>query len=306
MCTGVPLASARKLNADQMLFYGDIRPKEELYDLVNDPHQVTNLAGRSSHMPSLMLHRAMLDNWIRSTGDKGQQPESEAGLRAVLERWKDKCVNKEYAPVRAKIAAENATKQRVLILGDSISMGYTPIVKRLLRDDVWVLRPNENCAGTTKGVANVDRWLQIEGGKWDLIWFNFGLHDLKRVKPDGKNSNDPKDGRQAEPDVYERQLRAIVQKLKATGARLVFATTTPIPEGGVRPHRDVADAERYNGIARTIMKESGVDVVDLHAFALARQKQIQPRVDVHFTKEGSRLLGEEVARQVRAGLSQKK
>ena len=265
--------------------------------------RVRNLATSQVHRGPLALHRALVDNWIRQIGDQGQQPESEAGLRAVLERWKDKCVNEEYTPVRAKIRAENASKRRVLILGDSISMGYTPVVKRLLKDDFVVVRPRENCAGTTKGVANVDRWLQLEGGGFDLIWFNFGLHDLKRVKPDGKNSNDPADRRQAEPADYERQLREITKKLQATGARLVFATTTPVPEGGVRPHRDVQDPERYNAIAREIMQAHGAEVVDLYAFALARQAQIQPRVDVHFTKQGSRLLGEHVAAKVRAALA---
>ena len=244
----------------------------------------------------------MLDEWIEQTGDRGQLPETEAGLRAALARWKGKCVNPEYDPVRAAIAAENATKRRVLILGDSISMGYTPVVKRLLREDTWVTRPAENCAGTTKGVANIDRWLQLEGGRFDLIWFNFGLHDLKRVRPDGKNSNDPQDQRQAEPPVYEQQLREIVRKLKATGSDLVFATTTPVPAGGVRPHRDVEDPERYNDIARAVMKEHGVAVVDLYAFALARQREIQPRVDVHFTKGGSAALGREVAERIEARL----
>lgn len=297
------LASEGALDAQQLLFYGAARPREELYDLGEDPHQLNNLVGSAVHRGPLLLHRAILDNWIRATGDRGQAPESEAGLRAVLERWQDKCVAEEFGPVRARVDAENRSKRRVLILGDSISMGYTPVVKRLLREDTLVVRPQENCAGTTKGVANVDRWLQLEGGGFDLIWFNFGLHDLKRVKPDGKNSNDPKDRRQAEPAAYERQLREITKKLQATGARLVFATTTPVPEGGVRPHRDVQDPERYNAIAREIMQAHGAEVVDLYAFALTRQAQIQPRVDVHFTKQGSRLLGEHVAEKVRAALA---
>jgi acyl-CoA thioesterase-1 len=147
------------------------------------------------------------------------------------------------------VDAEDLDKRRALILGDSISMGYTPVVKRLLREDTVVVRPRENCAGTTKGVARIDDWLQLKGGGFDLIWFNFGLHDLKRVRADGKNSNDPADRRQAEPAQYERQLREIVAKLKATGSALVFATTTPVPPGGVRPHRDVDDPQRYNAIA---------------------------------------------------------
>jgi len=297
------MAANGELDATQMRFYGKARPAEELYDLGEDPHQVRNLVDSQIHRGPLLLHRAILDNWIRTTGDKGQEPEPEAGLRAALERWQDKCVAPEFASLRAKIAAEDADKQRVLILGDSISMGYTPVVKRLLRETAVVVRPRENCEGTTKGALNIDRWIGLDGGRFDLIWFNFGLHDIKRVRPNGKNSNDPEDPRQAEPADYERQLRAIVGKLKETRAALVFATTTPVPEGGVRPHRDVEDPERYNAIARQVMAEHEIPVVDLYAFALARQKEIQPRVDVHFTKEGSAQLGRVVAERIRARLA---
>lgn len=294
-----------KLNPVQMQFYGEVRPPEEFYDLQEDPHEIHNLADSKDAKKQLDRHRALLAEWVTTSGDLGQQPESEASLRDVLERWQDKCVNPEYDPVRTKIAAENATKHRVLILGDSISMGYTPVVKKLMQKDTWVMRPNENCAGTTKGVANIDRWLQIEGGGFDVIWFNFGLHDLKHVQPNGNNSNNPKHPRQAEPDAYERNLRTIVAKLQATGATLIFATTTPIPPGGVRPHRDLEDPQRYNDIARRICNEHGIAVYDLHALATKHRKQIQPRVDVHFTKEGSALFGKHVAEAIRVALSRR-
>ena len=140
---------------------------------------------------------------------------------------------------------------RVLLLGDSISIGYTPYVQEVLAGRAVVLRPMnpdkngvqgsggaENCAGTSKGVANLDRWLAIDGGQWDVIHFNFGLHDLKRVQPDSaKNSNDPTHPHQADLATYERQLRTIVARLQTTEARLVFVTTTPVPNGGVRPQR---------------------------------------------------------------------
>ncbi len=199
-------------------------------------------------------------------------------------------------------AAEPAAK-RVLILGDSISMGYTPVVQEALKDVAVVVRPRENCEGTTKGAKEVRRWLALEGGGWDVIHFNFGLHDLKRVDAKtGKNSNDPKDPRQAEPEAYEKQLREIVAALKETKAKLVYAATTPVPAGGVTPHRDPEDPPRYNAIARKIMEESGVAVNDLHAFALPRLKEIQLPKNVHFTKDGSRLLAGEVVRHLREAL----
>lgn len=192
---------------------------------------------------------------------------------------------------------------RVLLLGDSISIGYTPHVRRALVGRAVVARANrglhsrvtENCAGTTKGVQHLGRWLAQDGGRWDVIHFNFGLHDLKRVNAGtGANSDDPGDPRQAEPEVYERQLREIVARLRATGATLVFATSTPVPPGGVSPHRDPADVERYNAIARRVMGENGVAINDLYGVVAASGADLQKPVDVHFTAEGSRVLGEQV------------
>ncbi len=214
-------------------------------------------------------------------------------------------------PARVKGEDQAAKKPlpRVLILGDSISIGYTPYVQKIMSNEAVVVRPMrnekrpENCAGTTNGVQHIDRWLKIGGGDWDVIHFNFGLHDLKRVLPGTlSNSNDPKHPRQAEPDKYEQQLREIANKLKATKAKLIFCTTTPVPAGGVKPHRDVEDAQRYNAIGRKIAKEVGADVNDLWAAAQPRLKEIQRPVNVHFTPEGSKFLAEKVVAAVRKSL----
>ena len=105
--------------------------------------------------------------------------------------------------------------------------------------------------------------------------------------------------RQADLDLYEAQLRRIVTRLRATGAELVFATTTPVPEEPVRPWRDAADPLRYNAVARRVMAEAGVPVNDLHSFAGPRLGQIQNPADVHFTEAGTRALAAEVAGAVR-------
>lgn len=208
----------------------------------------------------------------------------------------------------AASAADAPAKKRVLILGDSISIGYTPFVQQMLADEMVVLRPMrgekpENCSGTTAGVANIDRWLQIDGGKWDVIHFNWGLHDLKHVKPDGAASDSATDPPQATVEVYEKNLREIVAKLKATGAKLIFATTTPVPEGSMKVYRTDADAVKYNAAALKVMKENNIAVNDLYAFAKPQlQKiQIQP-ANVHFTKEGSEVLAGEVVKAVRAAV----
>lgn len=211
--------------------------------------------------------------------------------------------------VAASAAAAAEPLPRVLILGDSISIGYTPHVRELLEGDAEVLRPTrpngnpENCSGTTFGVTEVDRWAGAGDGKWAVIHFNFGLHDLKRVDPaTGAASPDPDHPRQADLEVYERNLRQIVGRLKKTGARLVFATTTPVPKGKLSPHRDPQDVERYNAIARRVMEENGVAVDDLYAFALPRLVEIQRPANVHFTDEGSKALAGQVVASVREQL----
>ncbi|MEZ0386214.1 MAG: SGNH/GDSL hydrolase family protein [Verrucomicrobium sp.] len=184
-----------------------------------------------------------------------------------------------HATFPASLAAADApaapsapAKKRILLLGDSISIGYTPFVQEKLADKAVVLRPMnkankaENCSGTTFGVQHIDRWLQIDGGKWDVIHFNWGLHDLKHVLPEDptKTSDKATDPPQATVEVYEKQLREIVAKLQATGARLVFATTTYVPEGPQKVYRSNADVERYNAAALAIMKEKNIAVDDLY------------------------------------------
>ena len=83
------------------IFFGP-RPGEELYDLQEDPHETRNLAGNPAFQKVLQDHREILANWQKRTDDKGQYPESDAGLREVLNQWKDKCLNPEYDRIRKK------------------------------------------------------------------------------------------------------------------------------------------------------------------------------------------------------------
>lgn len=197
---------------------------------------------------------------------------------------------------------------RVLILGDSISIGYTPHVRELLEGRAQVWRPMrengkspENCAGTNHGVERLEAWLAIDGGDWDVIHFNFGLHDLKRVDPEtGRNSKDAAHPHQAGPERYRSQLQGITERLGETGARLVFATTTPVPEQVGGPVRMPQDPITYNRVALEVMHQAGVRVDDLYGFALPRLEQLQRTRDVHFVPEGSQALAGEVARSILA------
>ncbi|MBX3423208.1 MAG: SGNH/GDSL hydrolase family protein [Pirellulaceae bacterium] len=196
---------------------------------------------------------------------------------------------------------------RVLLIGDSISIGYTLDVRHLLQGQANVHRPPTNCGPTTNGLKNIERWLAIGGTdkKWDVIHFNWGLHDLKFMGPNGENLIDPDSPgskRQVSPEMYEQNLRRLVERLKATGANLIWCNTTPIPKGakGRRPGDEVA----YNEIAARVMTEHGVEVHDLYEFARQRLGQIQKPRDVHFTDAGSRALAEQVVEIISLRLPQ--
>ena len=189
---------------------------------------------------------------------------------------------------------DQAGLPRVLLIGDSISIGYTPPVRELLKGKANVHRIPTNGGPTKKGTAEIDKWLGT--GKWDVIHFNWGIHDLKFM-PDGK--------RQVEVEDYEKNLRALVTRMKATEAKLIWATTTPIPDGDLVPARKFGKVPEYNAIAERVMKENGVAVDDLNAAITPRIAELQNPKDVHYKPEGYAFLAKQVAASIEAQLPRK-
>lgn len=190
---------------------------------------------------------------------------------------------------------------RVLLIGDSISIGYTLPVRDLMEGKANVHRPPTNCASTRRGLAQLDKWLG--DGHWDVIHFNWGLHDLKYVKPGTERLvavNTPGADRQVPPEEYERNLRRLVERLEKTGAKLIWRNTTPVPQGAAG--RVVGDAAKYNAIAARIMKEHHIPTNDLHGFVAPRQDKLMRKANVHFTKQGYQKLAEQVVASIEAAL----
>ena len=179
---------------------------------------------------------------------------------------------------------------RVLLLGDSISMSYTMPVRRRLAGVAKVHRAPDNCRSTRHSLTDLDRYLG-DGG-WRVIHCNWGIHDITRT--------DGPDVRQVEVDEYGRNLDALFERLEATGARLIWATTTPVQEG--TPNRVPDDVARYNAEAYGIVSARGIAVDDLYALTLPRMAELQPPRNVHFTAAGAEVLAEQVARSIRESL----
>ncbi len=183
---------------------------------------------------------------------------------------------------------------RVLLIGDSISIGYTVPVRKLLKGKANVHRIPGNGQTAGFGVENLPKWLGE--GKWDIIHFNWGLWDLCYRNPQSNNQGhrDKEHGTlSATPEQYRKDLEAAVAILKKTDATLIWCNTTPVPEG--EAGRKSGDDLVYNKIAQEVMAANGILINDLHAHALKKLPAIQAKQgDVHFTAEGYDWLAKKV------------
>lgn len=190
----------------------------------------------------------------------------------------------------------------VLILGDSISIGYTPVVRERLSGKANVMRPKANCGETRMGLAGIDEWLA--DGKWDVIHFNWGLWDLCYRNPMAKlqGNRDKVNGKISVPlEEYEANLVRLVERMKKTGAVLIWASTTVVPQG--EPGRFAGDEVKYNDAAERVMKKYGVRMDDLHSLTktFAAGMFTGPG-DVHYTAEANAQLGDKVSAAILAAL----
>jgi acyl-CoA thioesterase-1 len=181
---------------------------------------------------------------------------------------------------------------RVLLIGDSISIGYTLQVRELLKGKANVHRIPVNGGATEVGLANMKEWLG--DGKWDVIHFNFGLHDAKH-----KSATEFRASREE----YSANLQKLVTQMKATGAKLIFATTTPVPKDGkLSPTRVFDSIPARNEVATKLMKENGVAIDDLYTVVLPVRDQAGRDNDVHFQPAGYEVIAKAVAASIETQL----
>lgn len=192
-------------------------------------------------------------------------------------------------------AAEDNKPKNVLIIGDSISIGYTKHVINILKDEAVVRRHKGNAGPTLRGLKDIESWLGET--KWDVIHFNFGLWDMYRWKYEKLDQS---------PEAYEKNLEKLVLRLKKTGAKLIWGTTTPacpLAEKTIKIKIDKATEAKYQAAARKVMKKHGIIINDLYAFMVPNWEKYKiADNNVHFNHSGSRALAEKVAEAIKANL----
>lgn len=193
----------------------------------------------------------------------------------------------------------------VLLVGDSISIGYTPLLIEQLKGKANVSRVNTNCGDSNKGVKKMKKWLGKT--KWDVIHFNFGLHDLCYRHPDSKvyGHRDKVKGKIGVPiEQYGKNLEDIVQILNKTGATLIWASTTVVPEK--EAGRFVGDDAKYNAVAEKVMAKHNIQINDLYALSKGFDKSLFKKPgDVHFKRPGSQKLADQVCAEIQKAFKSK-
>ncbi len=155
--------------------------------------------------------------------------------------------------------------------------------RKALAGKANVHKAPENCGPTANGLKKLDVWLG--DGKWDIIHFNFGIHDRKTPLSD-----------------YEQRLEQIIARLEKTGAKLVWASTTPIPAGTKDgPAMPAAIVER-NRAAAEVMQRHGIAIDDLFTTLTPHVEWVMKPDDVHPNGDGYDLLGRQVAAAVEAAI----
>jgi acyl-CoA thioesterase-1 len=210
-------------------------------------------------------------------------------------------------PVGDQAASDNPSLPRYLCIGDSISYNYAKALREALAGKANVHHPPTNCGPSGKGVGNIVEWLgawEVKGRHWDVISFNFGHWDAGGTK-----------------EKYQANLEIVIREMKKTGAKLIWVTTCPVPEGckpagdldanGKAPGRTAGVMKKYlNPWALEVMKRHPeIAVCDLWQFVADHRGDLYAEWwkgnNVHFSGEGADALGTVLARRVLEALGRK-
>lgn len=175
----------------------------------------------------------------------------------------------------------------VLLLGDSIRMGYQPLVKEMLAGHAEVVGPGENCRFAKYTLWSVDEWVG-EHGIPDVIHWNNGIWDVYHRSEE--------DGIFTPLEEYIATIRRILTRLRKTGAPIIWATTTPVHPGKTNLFNHEIDI--YNAAIVKLMQAEQVAVTDLNAVIKANIEAYISEDLLHLTDQGSHACAEAVVRAV--------
>lgn len=181
--------------------------------------------------------------------------------------------------------------KKVLLLGDSIRMGYDSIVKKLLKGECEVYYDDLDNGRFTSYTLWQANQLFAKYGRFDVVHWNNGYWDMNTEAP------------MKEPistiSEYQYMLRRIVKLCKENSEHIIFATTLPVPSPDAVRSYDNDTVIAYNRAAYEVMKEENIAVNDLYARIYKEPNFAKCSDRIHLTEEGYQICAEQIVRKIR-------
>ena len=173
--------------------------------------------------------------------------------------------------------------KNLLLIGDSIRMGYDKSVRKTLEGKANVFFPAENCRFASYVLRYLYEYMrEVKDGNIDVIHWNAGLWDCLRMFEE-----EP----QTPIDIYKYYIERICIRIKklCPNAHVIFATsTTVITEKmniGVRRYND--EIKKYNDAAVEIVKKYGFEINDLYALSETLPEEAHSDATHYYTPAGT-------------------
>lgn len=187
--------------------------------------------------------------------------------------------------------------KKVLLLGDSIRIGYDKYVKEALKDTCEVYFPEDNCRFAQYLLRHLVDWKRYYelGENLDVIHWNVGLWDSAVLYQDGFLTP---------PEFYEYFIDKLCRRIQLffPNAKAIFATSTPVVEHRfLNPqvaYRKNCDVEMFNEIAVKKVTEYGFAINDLYSVVKDVPESYYSDMTHLYTPEGTQLLTNAVVKEI--------
>ena len=173
--------------------------------------------------------------------------------------------------------------KNLLLIGDSIRMGYDKSVKKTLEGKANVIFPGENCRFAAYVLRQFHEYLNgMNGEDIDVIHWNAGLWDCLRLFEEEPHTP---------LDVYEYYIERICIRIKklCPNAHVIFATSTKVisekMDKNLKRYND--EIEKYNEAAVRIVKKYGFSVNDLYALSVTLPEEVHSDAVHYYTPKGT-------------------
>jgi len=188
--------------------------------------------------------------------------------------------------------------KNLLLIGDSIRMGYDKSVKATLEGKVNVYFPGENCKFAAYLLRNFHEYLKdVKGENVDVVHWNAGLWDCLRLF--GEDVHTP-------VEIYEYYIERLCVRIKKVcpNAKVIFATSTRVISEKMSDSfkRYNEDIEAFNAAAVEVVRKHGFEIDDLYGVSASLPEEAHSDAVHYYTSMGTKAFTDQVLKCVAPAL----